>query len=59
MPNPLTSLEEKAVIDKPACLKRNNSIPEIPKQHEENNEGNNDEVVENLKELAVHLALTN
>ena len=54
MPNPTDSLEE-TVIDKPASLERNNSVPEIPKQKEENN----NEVVEKLKELAVHLALTN
>ena len=52
MPNPS---EERTDIDNPISLKRNDSIPEIPKQKEETN----DEVVEKLKELAVHLGLTN
>ena len=45
MPNQTVSSEEKTAIDN----------PEIRKQKEENN----DEVVEKLKELAVHLAITN
>jgi len=55
MPNQTVSSDEEIAVDNPVSLKRNNSIPEIPKQKEENN----DDVVEKLKELAVHLALTN